>query len=326
MLESDSVVGGISRTARYKDYRFDIGGHRFFTKIAPVQALWEELLGDELIDVPRLSRILYNGKFFNYPLKAGNALAGLGRWQAAIIVAQLRARAHPPASGRGELRAVGVKPLRRPPLPRSFSRRTPRKYGVFPAPRSGRNGRRSEFRGCRWLHAILCGYFAEPASPAIKTLIERIQVSAPRAGADVGALRRASDAARRQCPDESLCYRIRVRRLADSCGQRGHSGWNAPTGSRAFHNYDGASVSCSGARSRSSRRSAQGGRGSHVSGLHPCRADTRPGKSLSRQLDLRAHSGREGRAHPELQQLERGDGTARRSKLPWYGVLRFPRR
>src|SRR6476659_11076604 len=86
VLEADDTVGGISRTARYKGYRFDIGGHRFFTKIQPVQSLWEELLGDELIDVPRLSRILYNGKFFNYPLKASNALAGLGLWDAAMIV------------------------------------------------------------------------------------------------------------------------------------------------------------------------------------------------------------------------------------------------
>jgi protoporphyrinogen oxidase len=98
VLEADSIVGGISRTARYKDYRFDIGGHRFFTKIPAVQSLWAELLGDELIDVPRLSRILYNGKFFNYPLKASNALAGLGLWQAAMIVfsyAHARMSPHP---------------------------------------------------------------------------------------------------------------------------------------------------------------------------------------------------------------------------------------
>ena len=78
VLEGSDMVGGISQTARYKGYRFDIGGHRFFTKISPVQALWEELLGDDFIDVPRLSRIHYGGKYFNYPLKAFNALSGLG--------------------------------------------------------------------------------------------------------------------------------------------------------------------------------------------------------------------------------------------------------
>jgi protoporphyrinogen oxidase len=78
VLEADDMLGGISRTAQYKGYRFDIGGHRFFTKIAPVEALWHEILEKEFISVPRMSRIHYNGKFFDYPLKAGNALAGLG--------------------------------------------------------------------------------------------------------------------------------------------------------------------------------------------------------------------------------------------------------
>jgi hypothetical protein len=86
VLEADEVVGGISRTAQYKGFRFDIGGHRFFTKIEPVQALWEEILADELITVPRLSRIHYDGRFFDYPLKAANALRGLGPVNAALIV------------------------------------------------------------------------------------------------------------------------------------------------------------------------------------------------------------------------------------------------
>ncbi len=95
VLEGSTAVGGISQTARYKGYRFDIGGHRFFTKIAPVQALWEELLGDEFIDVPRLSRIHYGGRYFHYPLRAWNALSGLGVVNAVRIVmsyaqAQLR--------------------------------------------------------------------------------------------------------------------------------------------------------------------------------------------------------------------------------------------
>jgi len=86
VLEADEVVGGISKTAQYKGFRFDIGGHRFFTKIQPVEDLWRELLGDELIAVPRLSRIHYNGRFFDYPLKAANALAGLGPLNALWIV------------------------------------------------------------------------------------------------------------------------------------------------------------------------------------------------------------------------------------------------
>jgi protoporphyrinogen oxidase len=87
ILEADDVVGGLSRTAQYKEFRFDIGGHRFFTKYQPVQELWEEILGDAFISVPRVSRIYYDGKFFDYPLKVGNALKGLGVVQALMIVA-----------------------------------------------------------------------------------------------------------------------------------------------------------------------------------------------------------------------------------------------
>ena len=78
VLEGTDEIGGISKTAQYKGYRFDIGGHRFFTKITPVQEFWEEILGDDFLDVPRLSRILYSGKYFHYPLKPMNALTGLG--------------------------------------------------------------------------------------------------------------------------------------------------------------------------------------------------------------------------------------------------------
>jgi protoporphyrinogen oxidase len=86
VLEGDDIVGGISQTAQYKGYRFDIGGHRFFTKIQPVENLWHEILGEEFIKVPRLSRIHYDGKYFDYPLKAANALTGLGLWRATLMV------------------------------------------------------------------------------------------------------------------------------------------------------------------------------------------------------------------------------------------------
>ena len=86
VLEGTDMVGGISQTAQYKGYRFDIGGHRFFTKYEPVQKLWEELLGDEFISVPRMSRIHYNGIYFDYPLKAFNALTGLGIFNSVLIL------------------------------------------------------------------------------------------------------------------------------------------------------------------------------------------------------------------------------------------------
>lgn len=88
VLEKDDVVGGISRTVNYKGYLFDIGGHRFFTKVKPVDEMWREVLGAEkFLRRPRLSRIYYNRKFFHYPLKATNALLGLGIWNSFLMLA-----------------------------------------------------------------------------------------------------------------------------------------------------------------------------------------------------------------------------------------------
>ena len=83
VYEKDALVGGIARTDQYAGYRFDIGGHRFFTKVRVVEDLWHEILGDELLVRPRMSRIFYNGIFFDYPLKPMNALFGLGFFEAA---------------------------------------------------------------------------------------------------------------------------------------------------------------------------------------------------------------------------------------------------
>ena len=73
VLEKDDVVGGISRTAEYKGYLFDIGGHRFFTKVGVVEKMWQEVLGGDFLSRPRMSRIFYKRKFFAYPLEAKNA-------------------------------------------------------------------------------------------------------------------------------------------------------------------------------------------------------------------------------------------------------------
>jgi protoporphyrinogen oxidase len=79
ILEADDMVGGISRTAERDGWRFDIGGHRFFTKVASVEAIWHEILDDdEFLTRPRLSRIYYQGKFYDYPIKPLNALRNLG--------------------------------------------------------------------------------------------------------------------------------------------------------------------------------------------------------------------------------------------------------
>jgi protoporphyrinogen oxidase len=98
VLEADTVVGGIARTVELDGWRFDIGGHRFFTKVPAVEARWEEILpGDDFMIRPRLSRIYYRNRFFDYPLRAANALRNLGPAEAALCVGSyLWARLRPP--------------------------------------------------------------------------------------------------------------------------------------------------------------------------------------------------------------------------------------
>ena len=88
VVEADDVVGGIARTVERNGWRFDIGGHRFFTKVREVESLWHELLPDErdFLLRPRMSRIFFDGKFFDYPLKASNALFNLGILEAVRCV------------------------------------------------------------------------------------------------------------------------------------------------------------------------------------------------------------------------------------------------
>ncbi len=96
VLEASGTVGGLSRTWSHEGYIFDLGGHRFFTRFDEVQRLWEEVLGEELLVRPRSSRILYEGTFFDYPLRAGDALRGLGLIESTrCMLSYARARTRP---------------------------------------------------------------------------------------------------------------------------------------------------------------------------------------------------------------------------------------
>jgi protoporphyrinogen oxidase len=98
VLEADDVVGGISRTVQRDGWRFDVGGHRFFTKVQAVEDLWHEILSDEdFLLRPRMSRIYYEGKYYDYPLRAANALRNLGVIEAFRCVGSyVVAKVHPP--------------------------------------------------------------------------------------------------------------------------------------------------------------------------------------------------------------------------------------
>lgn len=96
LVDRDDQVGGLARTVERDGYRFDLGGHRFFTRVPEIRALWEELLGDEMLLRNRRSRILFDGRYFDYPITAASALRGLGPVESARIVASyLSAKLHP---------------------------------------------------------------------------------------------------------------------------------------------------------------------------------------------------------------------------------------
>jgi protoporphyrinogen oxidase len=93
VLEQGAMVGGLAKTVDYKGYRFDLGGHRFFTRIDRVRSMWEDLLGSDLLVCPRLSRILYRGRFFYYPLRPLDVFLGLGPWSCVgFLLSYARAR------------------------------------------------------------------------------------------------------------------------------------------------------------------------------------------------------------------------------------------
>ncbi len=189
VIERDPVyVGGISRTVDYKGFLFDIGGHRFFSKSKEVVALWQEILPDDFIARPRLSRIYYNGKFFSYPLKAFEALLKLGVFtSAACMLSYAYAKVVPGHAG-AHIPRMGAQPVRRTAVPDFLQdlhresvghvvRRDFRRLG-----RAAHQGSRSHHRRPQRAETIARASAAkpEPADDTVKTLIESFQY--PRKG------------------------------------------------------------------------------------------------------------------------------------------------
>ncbi len=99
VLEADArYVGGLARTVEYHGFRFDIGGHRFFSKNREIEALWTELLGTRMLECARLSRVYYRGRFFKYPLEPLDALKNLGPLEAVrSLISYIQVQRQPPA-------------------------------------------------------------------------------------------------------------------------------------------------------------------------------------------------------------------------------------
>ena len=148
VLESTDQVGGIARTDVREGYRFDLGGHRFFTKAKEVDALWHEILADEFLRRPRQSRIYWNHKFLEYPLQGMDVIKKLGPVDLTkALVSYMWAAARP--KGREDTFEQWVTNRFGRWLFNQFFKSYTEKVWGSRRPRSGASGRRSGSRGCR---------------------------------------------------------------------------------------------------------------------------------------------------------------------------------
>src|SRR4051812_32829106 len=168
VLEADDQVGGIAKTVVDPDgYRFDLGGHRFFTKNKEVDDLWHEIMGDEFLKRPRMSRIFWRGKFLDYPLKGMDVIKKLGPIELLLcglsyLWAQLKPKARrgsslaaspswgPSSTPRAARKTSsgGFPTASASACSATSSRATPRRCGACRATRSAPSGPRSASRAC----------------------------------------------------------------------------------------------------------------------------------------------------------------------------------
>ncbi|MCE5315378.1 MAG: NAD(P)/FAD-dependent oxidoreductase [Armatimonadota bacterium] len=174
IIEADSVVGGISRTEERDGYRFDIGGHRFFTKAAEVQTLWDEILPGKMMTRPRLSRIFYDGKFYDYPLNARNALFNMGfTTAAACMISYGLAKAHPISNPRNFEEWVtnqfGAK------LYGMFFKAYTEKVWGIPCSEIGADWAAQRIKGLSLGEAVRNAIFGQKSGKVVKTLIDEFR-------------------------------------------------------------------------------------------------------------------------------------------------------
>src|SRR5581483_11816547 len=103
VLEAEDQVGGIAKTVERDGYRFDLGGHRFFTKAQEVDDLWHEVLGDEFLRRPRMSRIYWSNRYLDYPLRGSDVIRKLGPIELARCMASYLVAAAKPKGAEDSL-------------------------------------------------------------------------------------------------------------------------------------------------------------------------------------------------------------------------------
>ena len=299
-------MGGIAKTVEFNGYRFDLGGHRFYTKLKPVERLWEEMLGDEFLTRPTLSRIYYRNPYFHYPLQARNVVRQLGLLESVRCIVSYFS-AHLRAHGR-EVRGLGNGPVRPTPVRALLSH----VYGEG----LGNPGVRDSSRVGRPAHQGLlvptCRHERSRPQPRDADHADRkVSLSAARAGTDVGGLpaarRGGGDPGLAEPPQRHAPPRGRRRRVRASQDER----------ERARVSRRRRPVEHSVERARSepgssaARRGCCRGPSPLVSRPLPRRADHRRGTTFSGQLGVHPRPGHASRARSELWRVERQPRRAR---------------
>ncbi len=191
ILEADDQVGGISRTVERDGYRFDIGGHRFFTKVKPVDDLWHEILPDEdFLMRPRKSRIYYDGKYFDYPIKASNALRNLGPGRGRALRGLLRRRAGAARRRTRRTTRAGSSPASAGASTAPSSRPTPRSSGASRSAQMPADWAAQRVKGLSLGNAIVNAAHAQQEPEGDHLPHRGVPVPQVRARDDVGGLPR----------------------------------------------------------------------------------------------------------------------------------------
>jgi protoporphyrinogen oxidase len=179
VLEKSGHVGGIARTETYRGYRFDIGGHRFYTKVDAVNRLWKEILGEEFLTRPRLSRIYYGGKFYHYPLQLFNVIGNLGLIESLLILlSYFKARIRPVTEEENFEQWVSNRFGER--LYRAFFKTYTEKVWGIPCHQIQAEWAAQRIKDLSFRTALLNALYPDKKNVEIKTLISAFQY--PRSG------------------------------------------------------------------------------------------------------------------------------------------------
>lgn len=180
VFEQDTQVGGLARTVQHEGFRFDIGGHRFFTKVPIVEQLWHTVLGADLLTRPRMSRIYYRGRFFQYPLKPLDVARNLGLWTSATVLASYVAARLRPLPTETSFADWIVNRFGRRLYEIFFKTYTEKVWGI-PCERIAAEWAAQRIKGLSLRTAVTSMFTKGPSgSKAIKTLIEQFEY--PRLG------------------------------------------------------------------------------------------------------------------------------------------------